>query len=128
MLVQVIGGVCESGEDQHLTIAGIDWRFDFCQNQFLQVLELRIISRRYLFHFTEKRLDQTEIRFQVVLPRGEVHVAELDIDLAAGLLIGRHLLGIKEFKIFVGTGVLECCGNIGEGAVLSGFAEVLDAA
>ena len=85
MFVQIIGGVRESGEDEHLAIAGIDWSFDLGHDVLFQVLQLGVVGWGDLFHLAEERLDQTEIGLQVVLPRGEVHVSELDVDLATGV-------------------------------------------
>jgi hypothetical protein len=48
----------------------------------LQVLELGVVSRRNLLHFLEENIDDIEVGIQVALPGGQVHVGQLNRDLA----------------------------------------------
>ncbi len=125
MFVKVVGRVGKGGEEQHLAVARptvnarVDRRVDLGQNLLLQVLKLGVIGGRNLVHLVQKCLDHLQIGPQVAFPRGQVHVSQMDDDLARGLLLGRLLFGIEQFHIVVRFGVIERRGQVGKGTALA---------
>ena len=55
------------------------------EDRGLEVLELRVVLGRDLAHLGEQACDDRAVVPQVVLPRRQVHVGEVDLDLAADL-------------------------------------------
>ena len=101
VVVEVVRGVGEGREDQHLAIAGIDGRAELAGDLRFEVLELGVVLRGDLGHFFQQFFDEDEVGGQVLLPARHVHVVEVDLDLLAdGVLAGHGDVVIIEVRVF----------------------------
>ena len=58
VVVEVVGGVGEGGEDQHLAVAGVDRRGELAGDLGFQVLQLGVVARGDLGHFGQQLVDE----------------------------------------------------------------------
>ena len=100
--VQVIGGVGEGGEDQHLFVAGVDRVCDFAQHVGLEVLKLGVVFGRDAMHLGQQGIDEQQVGLQFALPGWEVHVGQADLDFAANVVAG-----VDGQVVFIGFQVVE---------------------
>ena len=100
--IQIVSGVGEGGEDQHLLVAGVDRVSDLLQQERFEVLELGVVLGRDLVHRGQQGVDEFEVALQIALPRRQVHVAEADLDLAtdlSGVVVEDRQFVVIAFKV-----------------------------
>jgi SNF2 family DNA or RNA helicase len=97
-------------EGEYLAVAWIDGCSDLVEDLVFQMLEFGIVGGRHLFHLGEQGLNDLEISPQNMFPAGQIHVRQLDFDLAAGLHIRRQIFRVKEIHFLVGLGGFEYRG------------------
>ena len=92
VLVQVMGSVGKGCKDEHLAVAGVDGVVHLLPHQGLEVLQFGIILRADALHRGQKPVDALHVGLQVTLPRQQIHVGKVDLDLLAYLegFITRH--------------------------------------
>ncbi|MFO1064128.1 MAG: hypothetical protein U0892_09720 [Pirellulales bacterium] len=83
--VQIVGCVCEGREEEYLAVARIEWESDLVGDVRFHMLQLGIICRSDLFHFCKQPIDHAEIGIEIMLPRRQIHVCQIDLNLAADL-------------------------------------------
>ena len=74
LLVEILGGVGESGEDEKLTVIGIEWRTAFTLDHFAQSLEFGITGSANLSRSCKQSGKPITVFRKVLPPADTVHV------------------------------------------------------
>ena len=83
LAVEVVGGVGERREDQHLAVARIDRRRELVPDAGGERLELEVVLGRDRTDTVEEPCDHGGIVVEVAPERLDVHVREVDLNLGA---------------------------------------------
>ncbi|WP_337137953.1 restriction endonuclease [Sphingomonas aquatica] len=81
--LEIMCGIGECREDDQLAVPGVDRFRQLLRNERLQMLKLGIMLGRDPGHIGLQCLDQSKICLQIVGKAGDVHITQVDPDLAA---------------------------------------------
>ena len=100
VFVEVLRRIRKRGKDDDFLVAGVDRMGDFVVDTRQQVLQFVVVLRRDVLYHLDQQIKVFHILAQVFPPRNEIHVAEVDFDLASHAEeIVRILVGVQ-FRFF----------------------------
>jgi hypothetical protein len=74
LVIEILGGVGEGGEDEKLAVAGIERRAALALDDFAECLELGVARRAHLLRRREQRRQPVAVLDEVLPPADTVHV------------------------------------------------------
>jgi hypothetical protein len=104
VLVKIFCRVRKGCEDEHLFVPWIDRGCQFTKDRRLDVLELGIVRRRDLAHFSEEVFDSRKVGTKLMFPAREVHIGKIDLDLVADLPVIRFGNFVIVIRLCIGKG------------------------
>ena len=97
VLVQVVGGVCECGEDKNLVVAGVDGLVLLVADGSVQTLQLRIVRRVDAGNHVQQAVDNIHVAKNAIAPGAPIHVGQQE----SGLAFGSELVRIHTLRIIL---------------------------
>ena len=97
VLVQVVGGVCECGEDKNLVVAGVDGLVLLVADGPVQTLQLRIVRRVDTSNHVQQAVDNIHVAKNAIAPGAPIHVGQQE----SGLAFGSELVRIHTLRIIL---------------------------
>src|SRR5579862_6985109 len=108
LLIKILSGVGEGGEDKNLTVGGIDGVVCLFNNDLAEDLKLCVAGRANLLCSRVKGCKAVAILSKVLLPAHEVYVVKQHLDLAPNQqALERGIVYVNVFNVnfFHGCGV-----------------------
>ena len=90
------------------------------------MLQFGIASRRYLQHLVPDSLDDRQVRAQVMVPGGQIHVGQTDAHLTADFFALVLIEDLTKSFVVIRLRVLKCGREVSEAGVMAGVAKILD--